>query len=112
MRVTRLLPLLPALALAVGCNLNTGSLFVRGEPFIISGTAAVRDQHGPCPVWIGENGVTYQLFQGARLDNDEYDRILVPGVTSRLEIATRNDLVAKCDLGTIVEVQRILEVVE
>lgn len=102
------------LALAAGCINIPGedTLFVRGEPFILTGTADVLQRWGqPCPVWIGENGITYHLFQGPRLSNEEYDAIAAPGVTSRLEVATRSDLAVQCQVGTIVEVQRILEIV-
>ena len=100
---------------APGCNglsLGTDGIFVRGESFVISGTYAIVDSSGPCPVWYGENGVTYHLFQSPRVPNDDYDRATTPGVRSRLEIATRNDLFLACEFGTIVEVQRVLEVVD
>lgn len=87
------------------------TLFVRGEPFVIKGTAALADEGGPCIVWHGQNGVAYQLFQGANVPNEDYDRVITPGVTSRLLIAKRTDLVTNCDFGTIVEVQRVLEIV-
>ncbi len=87
-------------------------LFVKGEPFIVSGVSAVVDEGGPCRVWYASNGMTYELFQGARVDNTEFDQIMTPGRTSRLEIATRSDLESSCDVGRIVEVQRILEIVE
>lgn len=90
----------------------TSSLFVRGEPFVISGTAGVINNNGPCKVWYGDNGISYHLFQGARVLNEDFDRANVPGVRSRLEIATRNDLTLTCKVGTIVEVQRVLEVVD
>lgn len=89
-----------------------GSLFVTGEPFVLGGTAAIVDCDGPRLVWYGDNGITYHLFQGTRLTNDEFDRVTTAGVSSRLEIATRQDLVVSCQIGTIVEVQRVLEIVE
>jgi hypothetical protein len=88
------------------------TLFVKGEPFIIGGTAAITDCEGPRVVWYGDNGITYHLYQGTRLANDDFDRITTAGVTSRLELATRTDLDVSCRVGTIVEVQRVLEVVE
>ena len=112
LRRVRCLWLLPFLA--GGCidlgAVDDGGLFPRGEPFIISGTAAVEDRDGPCRAWLGENGVTYHLFQGARVANDEFDRVRTEGVTSRLEIAIRTDLQLDCQYGTIVEVQRVLEI--
>lgn len=88
------------------------TLFVKGEPFVARGTMAVADVGGPCPVWIGQNGITYHLFQGVYLDNDDFDRVTTPGVTSRLELATRGDLKVDCAIGTIVEVLSVLEIVE
>jgi hypothetical protein len=61
-------------------------------------------------VWIGTNGETYHLFQGGRMENAEYDRITTAGVTSRLELVTRSDLTVSCQVGQIVEVQRVLEI--
>ena len=88
------------------------TLFARGTSFVVSGTAAVVDNGGPCLVWIAENGVTYHLFQGVRVENDDFDRVTTPGATSRLEVATRSDLVVACRIGTIVEVQGVLEIIE
>ncbi len=97
-----------------GCpvNLDDVSLSDTGTPFVLKGTAAVVDRDGPCPIWVGENGETYHLFQGTALDNDAYDQIIQPGVTSRLILATRSDLTLDCQYGVIVEVQDVLEVVE
>lgn len=110
--------LLPLLVLfgALGCTFNldlgTESLFSEGAAFVVSGTAdtATVDER-PCNVWLGENGVIYHLFQSPRVDNGDFDRITTPGVTSRLEIATRSDLEVDCQIGTIVDVEDILEIV-
>lgn len=100
-------------AVLAGCVFpGQDTLFVRGEPFVIKGTAALADENGPCIVWHGQNGVAYQLFQGPSVPNEDYDRVVTPGVSSRLVIAKRTDLVTVCEVGTIVEVQRILEIVE
>jgi len=81
-----------------------------GDPFILKGTAAVVDNEGPCPVWVGDNGVTYHLFQGARVENDAFDQAMTPGVTSRLQIAVRTDIPVSCQIGTVVEVHDVLEI--
>jgi hypothetical protein len=88
------------------------TLFPTGTSFVVRGTAAVVDQGGPCLVWFGENGVTYHLFQDPRVPNEDFDRVARPGTTSRLVLATRQDLTVTCEVGTIVEVQDILEVAE
>jgi hypothetical protein len=90
----------------------TQGVIVRGEPFIISGTSGVYEYEGGiCRVWYADNGASYHLFQGARVTNDEFDRVTTPGVRSRLEIAPRNDLYLKCARGQLVEVQLVLEIV-
>ena len=107
----------------VGCAVTIGgcisvelpeelSLTAEGASFVVSGTAAIVDVEGPCLVWVGENGGTYHLFQSPGLDNESFDRITTPGVTSRLEIATRDDLEVACLIGAVVEVQDVLEIVE
>ena len=83
-----------------------------GTPFVLKGTAAVIDNDGPCLIWEGENGVTYHLFQDPRVENETFDRVTTPGVTSRLEIAIRNDLEVVCQIGRVAEVQDVLEIVE
>ena len=112
----RLLCVLLGILLYAGCIDLTipgqNTLFVKGESFVLSGTAAVIDNDGPCLVWLGTNGITYHLFQGIDLDNEDFDRVTTPGVTSRLELATREDLEVSCQIGTIVEVQGVLEIRE
>ena len=95
-----------------GCQVESNGLFPTGTPFILSGTATLLDSNGPCLVWVGDNGVTYHLFQGIGLDNDTFDRVTTPGTQSRLRLATRSDLVVTCQIGTIVEVQDVLEIVD
>ena len=108
--------LLLTLACTTGCidlALNAPeTLLPIGTAFVVKGTAAVIDNAGPCLIWEGENGITYHLFQDPRVENETFDRITTPGVTSRLEIAVRNDLEVICQVGRIVEVQDVLEIVE
>lgn len=101
--------------LATGCidlAETQQSLLPTGTPFVVSGVATVINLEGPCPVWIGDNGVTYHLFQDPLLDSDSFDLVNSSGVRSRLVIATRSDLVVACQAGTIVEVQEVLEILE
>jgi len=109
-----LLLIVGTLALTViwGCiNLPAEvSLLPTGTPFVIQGTSAVVDYEGPCPVWVGENGVTYHLFQDPLLNNETFDQVVTPGTTSRLVVVTRSDLVVSCEMGTIVEVQDVLQI--
>lgn len=100
--------------LATGCNLGLDEvkLSVRGTPFVLRGTAAVLESNGPCPIWVGENGETYHLFQDPSLENEAFDEVVQPGVTSRLVLVTRSDLTLDCQAGVIVEVRDVLEVEE
>ena len=113
---TRLLGLALPVILAVGCIdvklPEEVTLLPIGTPFVVTGTATLLDNDGPCLAWVGENGVTYHLFQNARIENEVFDRIVRPGVTSRIEIATRTDIPLACAVGQIVEVQRVLGIVE
>lgn len=86
------------------------TLFVKGQAFVLRGTSAVVERNGPCLVWYGDNGITYHLFQGIQVANDDYDRVITPGTTARLELAARTDLKVGCQFGTVVEVQSILEI--
>lgn len=100
--------------LLCGClEINTpDTLIPTGGSFVLSGTAQVIDQDGPCLVWTGENGISYHLFQDAALENELFDQVTAPGTTSRLELAQRTDLDVACQVGPIVEVLDVLEVVE
>jgi hypothetical protein len=94
-------------------DLGAETLFPSGSSFVVKGTAEnAPSPFGICNIWRGANGVTYHLFQGTRVDNADFDRVITPGVTSRLEIATRSDLIVDCQQGTIVEVRQILEIQE
>lgn len=102
------------LPVAAGCiDLpRLDDIFVRGEPFITSGTTVIVERGGPCVTWLGDNGVTYHLFQGLNVVNADFDRILVPGVRSRLVLAPRSDLEVTCRIGRTVEVQAVLEILD
>jgi hypothetical protein len=91
---------------------ETFSFSPQGVEFVLSGTATVLDSGGPCLSWLGDNGVTYHLFQSTRLANEDFDRITIPGTRSRLVMATRSDLEVTCGDGEIVEVRAVLEIVE
>jgi hypothetical protein len=88
------------------------SLIPVGTPFVLSGTAEVIDDDGPCLVWLGENGIVYHLFQKPTLESDLFDKITSPGVTSRLEVQERTDIDVACQQGPVLEVQDVLEVIE
>jgi hypothetical protein len=79
---------------------------------VVSGTATIIDNGGPCRAWVGDNGITYHLFQDPLLDNNLFDRIIEPGTVSRLVLAERSDLQLTCATGVKVEVQDVLEIVE
>lgn len=101
-----------AACLVAGCNtgLEDSVLLARGTPFVLRGTAAVIDNGGPCLVWRGDNGETYHLFQDPTLENEAFDEVIQPGVTSRLVLVTRSDLTIDCQTGVIAEVRDVLDV--
>jgi hypothetical protein len=105
---------LTLLLVLIGCSSfevpGNEQLFPRGAPFVVKGTAGLVFSNRPCPVWYGDNGVSYHLFQGQRVDNDEFDLVVTPGVRSRLEIAVRTDIFLDCQVGVIAEVENILEI--
>lgn len=88
------------------------SLFGGDNSFVVRGTAAIADNNGPCPVWFGDNGVAYHLFQSPRLDNDVFDRVTTEGTTSRLVLSLRSDLELDCAFGRTAQVIDVLEIVE
>ncbi len=97
------------------CTINlfsANSLLPIGSSFVVSGTAVLLDNGGPCPAWVGDNGVTYHLFQTPSLPNEVFDHVRTPGVSSRLELQTRSDITLDCRVGTVVQVRSVLEVVE
>jgi hypothetical protein len=90
---------------------DTSQLLPVGTPFVVRGTMTVTSEEGACLVWRAENGQSYFLYQDPLLDNDVYDRVIVPGATSRLVIATRSDLVAGCQVDGVAQVKEVLEIV-
>ena len=88
------------------------AIFGSENSFVVRGTADIVDNKGPCPVWFGENGVTYHLFQSPHLDNEVFDRISAAGISSRLVLVVREDLEFACAFGRTAEVVDVLEVVE
>ena len=107
--------MLSVLILTWSCSVSFSipeGLLASGSPFVVSGTSTLVDNNGPCLVWIGENGITYHLFQGSTVENETFDRISTPGVTSRLLLSKRTDLEVSCLMGTIVEVEDVLEILE
>jgi hypothetical protein len=98
-----------------GCTIalpGFDTLFPTGSSFVMKGTTTIVDNGGPCRLWIGENGITYYLFQDPRVDNEVFDQVTTPGMTSRLEIAERSDLEVICYDGPVVEVVDVLEIME
>lgn len=90
--------------------LGGGSLFP-APSFIVTGVMEEVDLDRPqCSRFQGDNGVTYHLFQGPRLANDEFDQLFEEGAQVRLEIEIRDDLeLLPCLAGETVEVIEVLE---
>lgn len=117
-RAWNIKPLPPSIALSLsfltGCislDLDIPDLLPTiGTSFVVKGESVILEGDSPCPAWIGDNGVTYHLFQDPNVSNEAFDEVMTPGVRSRLQIVPRSDLVLTCSVGTLVEVQDILEI--
>ena len=101
--------------IAAGCSVELPNLIPFGTTFITKGTFELRTLFGsstPCPAWVDTSGAVYQIFQGADVPNADFDRATTPGVTSRLRLRARDDLIVGCKVGTTVEVEAVLEIIE
>jgi hypothetical protein len=98
--------------LVPSCTIALPNPLTAGASFIVKGTFEVRQEfgRGDCPVWVADTGILYHLFQGTGIANADFDRITTPGVTSRLRIASRSDLVVACQIGTSVVVDEVLQI--
>ncbi|MCZ6651447.1 MAG: hypothetical protein O7D91_00240 [Planctomycetota bacterium] len=83
--------------------LGTGSVVLKGQ---MSASA-----DSSCLLWVAENGSQFVLFQDARIPNDDFDAVIVPGTNSRLELTGRPDLGEPCVVDAEnAEVIQILEI--
>jgi hypothetical protein len=98
-------------ACTINATLLPDNLVSTGTSFVVKGTMTLQAGQGPCLVWMGDNGIAYHLFQTPSVENATFDHINTPGVTSRLQIATRDDIPVACQVGTVVEVLNVLEVI-
>lgn len=80
-------------------------------PYIVGGVMEVDAETRPCSLFREDSGVTYLLFQGTRMTNEDFDTLFQDGAWVRLEINRRNGLLTNCGGGTIVEVQEVLELI-
>ena len=78
-------------------------------PFIAGGVMEVDPENRACSLFREDSGVTYLVFQGLRLTNEEFDDLFQDGARVRLEIQTR-DLSTGCAGGIVVEVLEVLEI--
>jgi hypothetical protein len=104
---------LAAVSLA-GCGTAISNLITLDEAFIVKGTAEMKTAFavGPCLAWVDTSGAVYQLFQGTNVSNAEFDLVTTPGVTSRLQLTVRSDLIVGCSVGTTAVVDAVLEVIQ
>jgi hypothetical protein len=87
------------------------SLFSPGA-FVIRGRMDEATNMGmDCPVFRADTGINYHLFQTEAVENDVFDAVTTPGAVSRLVVQERSDLEIACQIGTIVEVQDVLELI-
>jgi hypothetical protein len=81
-----------------------------GTPFVVAGVAVTNGTDETCLEWVGDNQIVYHLFQDPDLDNEAFDRVATPGVRSRLELRSREDIPVACGIGLSVEVLEVLEI--
>jgi hypothetical protein len=89
----------------------TASLLPADTSFIMKGQAEAVETPNTFPVWRGEDGQAFVLFQTTDITNDDFDTITTPGAQSRLQLSVRNDLAPLCQPDvTPVEIEQILEI--
>lgn len=95
------------------CTFELPSFNVPSGPFLLKGTFVQVERFGqpPCFAWEGDNGVFYHLFQDVNLDDASFDMATTVGVRSRLLIEIRSDLQVTCELGPVVEVLEVREII-
>ncbi|MCP4250180.1 MAG: hypothetical protein GY778_24315 [bacterium] len=100
-----------AAAACIDLNIPSGDSLFPERSFIIGGNMDLDRQRQACSIFQADNGVSYRLFQGPRLTNDEYDQLFEDGSRARLEIEVRDELsLLGCDLSAVtVEVVEVLE---
>ena len=79
-------------------------------PFIAGGVMDVDRDNRACSLFREDSGVTYLVYQGLRLTNEEFDDLFQDGAHVRLEIQVRSDITTGCGGGIVVEVLEVLEI--
>lgn len=98
--------------LVSGCiNFPTG-LFPESNSFIGVGTYQEHSAFlaNTCPAWIDDYNVVYYLFQGPDVSSEDFDKITTLGVRSRLQLRPRTNLQTSCPQGTVVEVEKVIDI--
>jgi hypothetical protein len=89
----------------------SASLLPPDTSFIMKGQAEAVETPNTFPIWRGEDGQAFVLFQTANIKNDDFDTITTPGIPSRLQLSVRNDLAPLCQPDvTPVEIAEIFEI--
>ncbi len=89
----------------------SASLLPADTSFILNGKAEAALDAYTLPVWRGEDGQGFVLFQTVDLKNSDFNKIVTPGNTSRLLLVVRNDLAPLCQADVVpVEVKKILQI--
>jgi len=113
LRSARVPGVLLCLTLAGGCfSLDDPALqSALTGPFIVSGVMHVDDQSRACSIFEEDSGVSYILFQGLRMTNEDFDQIFQDGAQVRLEISLRPGIPTECSGGLLAQVEEVLELV-
>lgn len=116
-RVGRLVLLIAVLGVSLvagtSCSIALPDFNLPTGPFLLKGTFMQIDRFGqpPCFAFEGDNGIFYHLFQDVNLDDDLFDMATTVSVRSRLLLEIRSDLQVTCELGPVVEVLEVREII-
>jgi hypothetical protein len=106
-----------AMAAGSGCiNITlpsqiSASLLPPDTSFVINGQAEAAVDSSTFPVWRGEDGQGFVLFQTLDVTNAHFDSVMTPGARARIQVQVRNDLAPLCQPDVVpVEVLKVLQI--
>ena len=88
----------------------SASLLPADTSFVINGQAEAAVDSSTFPVWRGEDGQAFVLFQTLDVKNADFDAVMTPGALARIQVQVRNDLAPLCQPDVVpVEVLKVLQ---
>lgn len=80
-------------------------------PYIVSGVMELDPKVRACSVFHEDSGVTYVLFQGLGITNEDFDAVFQDGARLRLEVDRRDGIPTNCHGGIVAQVNEVLEII-